>query len=86
MLYSSEHRPEGILRPRPKTPAQALPIIDYFAKVWRFRDPASISRRRRYITPHRFARVALTIHTGGTAIIMEHFGPEHFLALAERHQ
>ena len=28
--------------------------------------------------------VALTIRMGGTAIIMEHFDPEHFLALVER--
>ena len=30
--------------------------------------------------------VALTIRRGGTAIIMEHFDPEQFLALVERHR
>ena len=30
--------------------------------------------------------VALTIRMGGTAIIMEHFDPEQFLALVQRHR
>jgi long-chain acyl-CoA synthetase len=30
--------------------------------------------------------VALTIRAGGTAIIMEHFDPEQFLILVERHR
>jgi long-chain acyl-CoA synthetase len=32
------------------------------------------------------AAVSLAIRTGGTAVIMERFDPEHYLALVERHR
>src|SRR6266436_2176219 len=89
MLYSSgtTGRPKGILRPLPKNPpAQALPIFDAVMKLWRFRDDMI------YLSPAPLYHAApllginLTIRTGGTAIIMEHFDPEQFLALVERHR
>ncbi len=89
MLYSSgtTGRPKGILRPLPKNPpAQALPIFDAVMKLWRFRDDMI------YLSPAPLYHAApllginLTIRTGGTAIIMEHFDPEQYLALVERHR
>ena len=89
MLYSSgtTGRPKGILWPLPENPpAQALPIFDYFMDVWRFREGTiHLSPAPLYHTAPLLA-VAMTIRMGGTAVIMEHFDPEQFLALVERHR
>jgi long-chain acyl-CoA synthetase len=89
LLYSSgtTGRPKGILRPLPENPpAWALPIFDYFMDVWRFREGTiHLSPAPLYHTAPLLA-VAMTIRMGGTAIIMEHFDPEQFLALVERHR
>ena len=89
MLYSSgtTGRPKGILRPlAEQSPAQQLPLFDFLARLWRYREGMI------YLSPAPLyhsapqAAVALTIRTGGTAIIMEHFDPESYLALVERHR
>jgi long-chain acyl-CoA synthetase len=90
MLYSSgtTGRPKGILRPLPENPpAQNLPLFDFVSRdAWRFRDGMT------YLSPAPLYHaapcygVALTIRMGGTAIIMERFDPEQFLALVERHR
>jgi long-chain acyl-CoA synthetase len=89
MLYSSgtTGRPKGILRPLPENPpAQQLPLFDFLVKLWRYRDGMI------YLSPAPLyhsapqAAVSLTIRMGGTAIIMEHFDPEQYLALVERHR
>jgi long-chain acyl-CoA synthetase len=89
MLYSSgtTGSPKGILRPLPENPpAQQLPIFDAVTEMWRFREgtihlsPAPLYHAAPLLS------VALTIRRGGTAIIMEHFDPEQFLALVERHR
>ena len=89
MLYSSgtTGRPKGILRPLLENPpAQALPIVEFIIGLWRFRkgtihlSPAPLY----HVAP--LLSVSLTIRTGGTAIIMEHFDPEQFLALVERYR
>jgi acyl-coenzyme A synthetase/AMP-(fatty) acid ligase len=89
MLYSSgtTGRPKGILRPLPDNPpAQALPIVDAVMKLWRFReDMIHLSPAPLYHAAPLLG-VALTIRTGGTAIVMEHFDPEQFLALVERYR
>jgi len=71
----------------PETPpAQQLPIFDFFRDAWRFREgmiylsPAPLYHAAPYVG------VGLTIRAGGTAVIMEHFDPEQFLALVERHR
>jgi long-chain acyl-CoA synthetase len=89
MHYSSgtTGRPKGILRPLPEVPpAEHLPIFAFVEKLWRYReDMIYLSPAPLYHSaPH--AAVSLTIRKGGTAIIMEHFDPEHFLALVERHR
>ncbi|MGC2412106.1 MAG: AMP-binding protein [Stellaceae bacterium] len=89
MLYSSgtTGRPKGILRPLPEQPpSQGLPVYSFLMNLWRFRDgmtylsPAPLY----HAAPH--AGVAFTIHLGGTAVIMEHFDPEHFLRLVEQYK
>jgi long-chain acyl-CoA synthetase len=89
MLYSSGTtvRPKGILRPLPENPpAQQLPILDAVTEKWRFREgtvhlsPAPLYHAAPLLS------VALTIRRGGTAIIMEHFDPEQYLALVERYR
>src|SRR5215469_445244 len=89
MLYSSgtTGRPKGVLRPLPENPpAQQLPIADRVMEIWRFREGTiHLSPAPLYHAAPLLA-VALTIRVGGTAIIMEHFDPEQFLALIERHR
>jgi long-chain acyl-CoA synthetase len=87
MLYSSgtTGRPKGILRPLPEQPAsQQLPLFDFLQKLWHYREGMI------YLSPAPLyhsapqAAVNLTIRNGGTAIIMEHFDPEAYLALIEK--
>ena len=89
LLYSSgtTGSPKGILRPLPENPpAQNLPILDFISDAWRFHD------RLTYLSPAPLYHaapllgVALTIRMGGTAIIMEHFDPEQFLALVSQYR
>ena len=89
MLYSSgtTGRPKGILRPLPEQPpAQPLPMFEFLVKLWHYREDMT------YLSPAPLyhsapqAAVALTIRCGGTAVIMERFDPEHYLALIERHR
>jgi long-chain acyl-CoA synthetase len=89
MLYSSgtTGRPKGILRPLPEgPPAEGLPLYEFLNGLWRYRDgmvylsPAPLY----HSAPH--AAVGLTIRQGGTAVIMEHFDPERYLALVETHR
>ena len=89
MLYSSgtTGRPKGILRPLPENPpAQALPLYDFLASAWRYREGmVYLSPAPLYHSAPQGA-VGLTIRNGGTAIVMEHFDPEQYLALAEKYR
>jgi len=89
MLYSSgtTGRPKGILRPLPSSaPSQPLPLFDFLVRLWRYRDGMI------YLSPAPLyhsapqAAVSLTIRQGGTAIIMERFDPEAYLALVEKYR
>jgi long-chain acyl-CoA synthetase len=63
-----------------------LPIFDALMGLWRFREDMI------YLSPAPLYHAAPllgvtgTIRMGGTAIIMEHFDPEQFLALVARHR
>jgi long-chain acyl-CoA synthetase len=89
MLYSSgtTGRPKGILRPLPENPpTQGLALFDFLVKLWHYRDGMIyLSPAPLYHSAPQGA-VNLTIRMGGTAIIMEHFDPEQYLALVERHR
>jgi long-chain acyl-CoA synthetase len=89
MLYSSgtTGRPKGIIRPLPEIPPSGgLPLFDFLTGLWRYREGMV------YLSPAPLyhsapqAAVNLTIRAGGTAVIMEHFDPEAFLGLIERHK
>jgi long-chain acyl-CoA synthetase len=86
MLYSSgtTGRPKGIQRPLPEQPpTQQLPIFDFLQKLWQYREGMV------YLSPAPLyhsapqAAVNLAVRNGGTAIIMEAFDPENYLALIE---
>jgi long-chain acyl-CoA synthetase len=89
MLYSSgtTGRPKGILRPLPlQPPSQHLPLFTFIDKLWRYRDGMI------YLSPAPLyhsapqAAVGLTIHRGGTVIIMENFDAERYLQLVEAYK
>ena len=89
MLYSSgtTGRPKGILRPLPDEPGDfQLPIFQFLNKLWKYRAGMT------YLSPAPLyhsapqAAVSLAIHNGATVVIMEHFDPEHYLALVEKYK
>jgi len=89
MLYSSgtTGRPKGILRPlAEEPPSYQMPLFAFLYKLWHYREGMI------YLSPAPLyhsapqAAVHLTIQAGGTAIIMEHFDPEHYLQLVERYR
>ena len=89
MLYSSgtTGRPKGILRPLPEThPSQPLPLFNFLSSLWQCEEGM------RYLSPAPLyhsaplAHVSLIIRHGGTVVVMEHFDPEHYLALLAKHQ
>ncbi len=89
MLYSSgtTGRPKGIVRPLPENPpSEPLPLFHFLTKLWHYREDM------RYLSPAPLyhsapqAAVSLTIRRGGTAVIMEHFDPEQYLALVEKYR
>jgi long-chain acyl-CoA synthetase len=89
MLYSSgtTGRPKGIVRPLPETPpAQGLPIFDLAMDWWRFRANTIHLQPAPLYHSAPLLAVGLTIRKGGTAVVMENFDPEAFLALVERHR
>ncbi len=89
MLYSSgtTGRPKGILRPLAENPpSQPMALFHFLNKLWRCEEGM------RYLSPAPLyhaapqANVGLAIRNGGTVVIMEHFDPEQYLALVERHR
>ena len=89
MLYSSgtTGRPKGILRPLPDLhPGDPLPVMEFVKAMFRFRPGLT------YLSPAPLyhsapqASVSATLRLGGTAVVMERFDPEEFLALVEKHR
>jgi long-chain acyl-CoA synthetase len=89
MLYSSgtTGRPKGILRPLPDAgPDEDLPVAKFLQSLWLYRD------RMIYLSPaplyHSAPQMAvgMTTRAGGTAVIMEHFDAQAYLALIERYR
>ena len=87
MLYSSgtTGRPKGILRPLPdEGPANGLPLFGFLTKLWRARDGMVHLSPAPLYHSAPLAHLGVTLRMGGTAIVMEHFDPEAYLALVER--
>ena len=89
MLYSSgtTGRPKGILRPLPEAPpGERTGLFQFLNGLWRYREGMV------YLSPAPLyhsapqAAVGLTLRNGGTAVIMERFDPEHYLALVEKYK
>ena len=89
MLYSSgtTGRPKGILRPLPENPpSQPLALFEFLSRLWQAEEGM------RYLSPAPLyhsapqANVGVALRFGGTVVIMEHFEPEAYLALVERHR
>jgi long-chain acyl-CoA synthetase len=72
--------------PAENPPGQNLPIADFVMDAWRFRDGMTYLSPAPLYHAAPWLGVALTIRMGRIAIIMEHFDPEQFLALVERHR
>jgi acyl-CoA synthetase (AMP-forming)/AMP-acid ligase II len=89
MLYSSgtTGQPKGILRALPDvSPDEPSALFEGLKLLFSFREgmtylnPAPLY----HSAPH--ASVAASLRLGATAVIMEHFDPEHWLQLVERYR
>ncbi|HET9079290.1 MAG TPA: AMP-binding protein [Trebonia sp.] len=89
MLYSSgtTGQPKGILRDLPEAgPGEPLPARDFLRGLFGFREGMT------YLSPAPLyhsapqASVALALRLGCTAVVMERFEPEQWLALVERYR
>ncbi len=89
MLYSSgtTGRPKGVLRPLPsQPPAEPLSALAARLNVWRFRVGQVYLSPAPLYHSAPLAGVGGTIRRGGTAIVMERFDAERFLALVEQYR
>ena len=87
MLYSSgtTGRPKGILRPLPdESPSNGLPLFGFLTRLWRAREGMVHLSPAPLYHAAPLAHLSVVLRMGGTAIVMEHFDPEPFLALVER--
>ncbi|MSR13593.1 MAG: acyl-CoA synthetase [Gammaproteobacteria bacterium] len=89
MLYSSgtTGRPKGILRPLPAVPPSTwLPLFHFVNTLWKYHgEMIYLSPAPLYHSAPQ-AAVGLTIRNGGTAVIMEKFDPEQYLALIAKYK
>jgi long-chain acyl-CoA synthetase len=89
MLYSSgtTGQPKGILRPLPTSaPADSLPVMTFVAGMWGFRAGMTYLNPAPLYHSAPQASVAASIRFGATAVVMEHFDPEHWLQLVQDHR
>lgn len=89
MLYSSgtTGRPKGILRPlADEGPANGLPLFAFLTRLWRAREGMIHLSPAPLYHAAPLGHLAVTLRVGGTAVIMEHFDAEPFLALVARHK
>lgn len=89
MLYSSgtTGRPKGILRPLPdEPPAFEMPLFQFLNKLWRAREGMVHLSPAPLYHSAPLANLGVVLRAGGTAIVMEHFDPEQFLALVPKHR
>lgn len=89
MLYSSgtTGRPKGVLRPlADEPPLPGLPLFAFLSKLWRARESMIHLSPAPLYHSAPLANLAVVLRHGGTAVVMEHFDPEQFLALIEKHR
>jgi len=89
MLYSSgtTGRPKGVLRPLDDQPPSTLtPLYAFLLKLWRCEEGMVYLSPAPLYHSAPLTNVSMVIRSGGTAVIMERFEPEHYLALVERYR
>jgi acyl-CoA synthetase (AMP-forming)/AMP-acid ligase II len=89
MLYSSgtTGQPKGILRRLPDVAPDGLSTLTAFLiKMFGFREGLTYLNPAPLYHSAPQASVSLSLRLGGTAVIMEHFDPEQWLTLVERHR
>ncbi|WP_213954793.1 AMP-binding protein [Variovorax sp. dw_954] len=89
MLYSSgtTGRPKGVLRPLPEEPpSHQMPLLLFLSKLWQCEEGMIYLSPAPLYHSAPLANVSQTIRHGGTAIIMEHFDPQQYLALIPKHR
>jgi long-chain acyl-CoA synthetase len=89
MLYSSgtTGRPKGVLRALPDNlPSQPLPLTGLLQQLWQCEEGMVYLSPAPLYHSAPLANVTMVIRNGGTAIVMEHFDPEQYLALIERYR
>ena len=89
MLYSSgtTGQPKGILRDLPTTgPDEPLPVMVFVRAMFGFRDGMTYLNPAPLYHSAPQASVAAALRMGCTAVVMEHFDPEQWLALVERYR
>jgi long-chain acyl-CoA synthetase len=89
MLYSSgtTGRPKGILRPLPdQGPENPLPLMAFLSKLWQAREGMVHLSPAPLYHAAPLAHLGVVLRSGGTAVVMEHFDPEQYLALVDRHR
>ncbi len=89
MLYSSgtTGQPKGIHRALPDVPpGEALPVMEFVRYLFGFaEDMTYLSPAPLYHSAPQ-ASVAATLRLGATAVVMEHFDPEGWMAAVQRYR
>ncbi len=89
MLYSSgtTGKPKGVLRPLYDfPPSRPHPVFPVYMRNWRFREGMTYLMPAPLYHSAPLVGAAGTIRLGGTLIVMEHFEPEEYLRLVEKHR
>ena len=89
MLYSSgtTGQPKGVLRDLPTAgPDEPLPVMEFVRAMFGFREGMTYLNPAPLYHSAPQASVAAALRLGCTAVVMEHFDPEQWLALVERYR
>ena len=89
MLYSSgtTGQPKGVLRDLPTAgPDEPLPVMGFVRAMFGFREGMTYLNPAPLYHSAPQASVAAALRLGCTAVVMEHFDPEQWLAVVERYQ